>query len=147
MPQQFLYDSDVVSHDYLYSFNSDGTLKWKHQTGFIYQTGTGCPATSAPAMGSDGTVYFGTGDDYLYALNSDGTLSWKFQTGNVVGSSPAIGSDGTVYVGFKDGFLYAIQGSSGLASSPRPMFLRIQREYKGEYKIQRDNLHIFIDIG
>ncbi len=33
---------------------------------------------SCPAIGDDGTIYFGSDDNYFYALNPDGTLKWKF---------------------------------------------------------------------
>ena len=63
---------------------------------------------SSPAIGSDGTIYFGSRDDYLYAINPDGSRKWRFKTGSYVFSSPAIGSDGTIYVGSYDDYLYAI---------------------------------------
>ena len=70
---------------------------------------------SAPAIGSDGTVYVGSQDKKLYAINGkSGVKLWGFETGKVVYSSPAIGSDGTVYVGSDDKKLYAINGKSGV---------------------------------
>lgn len=83
-----------------------GTLKWKFQTGTIYN--------SSPSIGSDGVVYIGGDDKYLYAINPGGTLKWKFLTGNSVYSSPSIGSDGTVYVGSQDNYLYAINPAGTL---------------------------------
>jgi outer membrane protein assembly factor BamB/Leucine-rich repeat (LRR) protein len=85
---------------------ASSTVKWKFQTGGF--------VASSPAIGSDGTVYVGSGDNYLYAVKSDGTLKWKFQTENIVGSSPAIGSDGTVYVGSEGNYLYAIKSDGTL---------------------------------
>lgn len=73
-------------------------LKWKFETG----AGVG----SSPAIGPDGTIYFGS--DGFYALNPDGTLKWKFETGSDVWSSPAIGPDGTIYFGSWDNYLYAL---------------------------------------
>ena len=77
---------------------------------------------SSPAIGSDGTVYVGSGLR-LYAINGkSGVKLWEFKTGGYVYSSPAIGSDGTVYVGSWDNKLYAIKtDSKGLAKSPWPM--------------------------
>jgi outer membrane protein assembly factor BamB len=43
-----------------------------------------------PAIGADGTIYFGDVDHNLYALNPDGTLKSAFPTGFTI-SSPAIG--------------------------------------------------------
>ncbi len=81
--------------------NSVAVLRWKFKTGLQF--------ASSPAIGSDGTIYFGSGaDGYLYALNSNGTVKWRFKTGNIVQSSPAIGSDGTIYVGSHDHYLYAV---------------------------------------
>jgi len=30
---------------------------------------------SSPAVGSDGTIYIGSGDSYLYAINSTGNVT------------------------------------------------------------------------
>ena len=67
---------------------------------------------SSPAIGSDGTVYFGSSDNSLYAVNPNGTKKWEFKTGGDVDSSPAIGSDGTVYVGSRDNKVYALDGKT-----------------------------------
>jgi hypothetical protein len=84
----------------LYAINSDGTEKWSFQTGG--------PVESSPAIGSDATVYVGSGDGKLYAISPTGSQKWAFTTGGPVESSPAIGSDGTIYVGSNDYNLYAI---------------------------------------
>jgi len=93
--------------DGLYAINSDGTLKWKFETGGSVD--------SSPAIGSDGTIYVGSGN-YIYAVNPNGSTFTRFETGGSVDSSPAIGSDGTIYVGSVDNCLYAIGGSM---SSPQ----------------------------
>ncbi|GAH02561.1 unnamed protein product, partial [marine sediment metagenome] len=97
---------------------------------------------SSPAIGSDGTIYFGCETRYVYALTPDGTLNWKFRTSDItwpIGSgrdyskqkpsditwpSPAIGSDGTLYIGNMFGDFYAIDTDSegGLANTPWPKF-------------------------
>ena len=101
--------------NYLYAINPNGSLKWKFTTG-----GWIC---SSPTIGSDGTIYVGSGDHYLYAINPDGTLKWKFKTGNSIYSSVAIAQDGTIFVGSDDNYLYAINSSSkGLANSPWPKY-------------------------
>ena len=82
-------------------------LLWEFETGGI--------VASSPAIGSDGTVYVGSGDQKLYAINGkSGVKLWEFKTGDGVYSSPAIGSDGTVYVGSWDNKLYAINPKSGV---------------------------------
>jgi outer membrane protein assembly factor BamB len=95
-----------------------GTVLWEFKTGESeYEV------DSSPAIGSDGTVYVGSGDHKLYAINGkSGVKLWEFETGGEVYSSPAIGSDGTVYVGSWDKKLYAIKTESkGPAKSPWPM--------------------------
>jgi subtilisin family serine protease len=76
--------------------------------------------TSSPAVGSDGTIYFGAGsgdedDTNVYAVTSTGTKKWSFTTGEsgIIGASPAVGSDGTVYIGGTDKIFYALNGASG----------------------------------
>src|SRR5207237_6492050 len=81
-----------------------GELKWQFLSG-----GT----ISSPAIGADGTIYFGS-DDGFHALDSNtGVEKWKFNTDGAVESSPAIGSDRTVYFGSQDYKVYAVDGTSG----------------------------------
>jgi outer membrane protein assembly factor BamB len=75
-------------------------LKWRYQSGGS--------VWSSPAIGSDGTIYFGSYDSCLYAVSPDGTLKWRYGTGGSIGSSPAVGLDGTVHVGSRDGYAYAV---------------------------------------
>jgi outer membrane protein assembly factor BamB len=79
-----------------------GTLKWRYHTSDYREI------ISSPAIGSDGTIYFGSLNDTLYALNPDGTLKWSYSTNGDIYSSPAIGSDGTIYFGSYDNYLYAL---------------------------------------
>jgi outer membrane protein assembly factor BamB len=60
---------------------------------------TGARVSTAPAVGADGTVYFGLPayDDNVYALRPDGTVRWSFSTGYWV-ESVAVGAAGAVYV-------------------------------------------------
>jgi len=68
---------------------------------------------SSPAVGADGTVYFGVNNN-LYAFNpGGGEPKWVFINGGLLHSSPAIGADGTVYVGGEDGNLYAVNPEDG----------------------------------
>jgi len=80
--------------------------------------------SSSPAIGDDGTVYFGSQDRHIFAVNGkSGKMKWKVRTGSEVTSSPVIGEDGTLYIGSHDGRLYAIATSStGPAKSPWPMY-------------------------
>jgi outer membrane protein assembly factor BamB len=61
-----------------------------------------------PAVGADGTLYFGTYDKKLVAVNPDGTFKWEFLTGGQIYNVPAIGKDGTIYVGSGDKKVYAV---------------------------------------
>ena len=73
------------------------------------QIGTATISPSAPAIGSDGTLYFGSQDFNVYAVHpDDGMVQWSFTTGAKVRSRPAIGSDGTIYITAQDNKLYAL---------------------------------------
>ncbi len=63
---------------------------------------------SSPAIGDDGTIYFGSRDRKFYAVTPQGRQKWSFQTGAWVDSSPAIGADGTLYFGSWDNKFYAL---------------------------------------
>ena len=63
---------------------------------------------SAPAVGTDGTIYVGTWRGELWAIKPDGTQKWVFPAGNEIKSSPAISLDGTVYFGSRDRKFYAV---------------------------------------
>jgi outer membrane protein assembly factor BamB len=89
----------------LFAINPDGTEKWRYRTGAYID--------SAPAIGEDGTVFFGSADTYVYAVYANGTLCWRFKTGDRVMGSPSIAEDGTVYIGSWDGFLYALNPLNG----------------------------------
>lgn len=89
----------------------DGTLKW------TFEAGEGIE--SSPAIGVDGTIYFGAHDNKFYAVNPDGTLKWKFDAGQPVYSaewnvwkgitcSPAIDQDGTIYFVSMSNYLFAL---------------------------------------
>lgn len=68
---------------------------------------------SSPAIGGDGTIYFGSGDNYLYALSAAGALKWKTLLGNEAQSGPVLSGDGNLYVGTQEGRLYSISTAGG----------------------------------
>ncbi|MCX6664319.1 MAG: PQQ-binding-like beta-propeller repeat protein [Euryarchaeota archaeon] len=84
----------------VHAVNPDGTEKWRFQTGYA--------VSSSPALGDDGTIFFGSYDTYVYALYPNGTLKWQYKTGDQVRGSPSIATDGTIYIGSYDGYLYAL---------------------------------------
>jgi outer membrane protein assembly factor BamB len=59
---------------------------------------TGGSIEGAAAIGSDGTVYFGSDDARLYAVAPDGQVRWTLQTRASIVTSPVIGPDGTIYL-------------------------------------------------
>jgi outer membrane protein assembly factor BamB len=85
-----------------------GTLKWRYHTSDFREI------KSSPAIGSDGTIYFGSLNDTLYALNPNGTLKWSYSTNGDIYSSPAIGTDGTIYFGSYDSYFYALKPDGSL---------------------------------
>lgn len=106
-----------------WAINPDGSLKW------AFETGTG--VESSPAIGLDGTLYFGCFDSSLYAVRDNGTygeLLWKFKTDGVIDGSPSIDGDGIIYFGSRDSSLYALypdgtlkwefEAGGGIESSP-----------------------------
>lgn len=74
----------------------------------LWQGATGGNVTGSAALGTDGTVYFGSTDRSVYAFSPEGHQKWSAPTNGIIDTcSPAIGSDGTVYIGSNDGRLYA----------------------------------------
>lgn len=95
-----------------------GTLVWRRELGV--------PANpvdiglSAPAIGSDGSVYVAS--DSLYALNPNGTIRWsRFFTGEALRASASIGSDGTIYFAARNIPLTAMHPDSGRVLWERPL--------------------------
>jgi outer membrane protein assembly factor BamB len=84
----------------LHAFRPDGSLAWTYET----ERGIVMDVPSSPALGLDGTIYFGGAGQYqgrggyFYALNPDGTLRWRYLAG-CDQSAPSVGGDGTVYFG------------------------------------------------
>jgi outer membrane protein assembly factor BamB len=89
-----------VSGGKLEAITPHGVQKW------IFKTPV--DIKSSPAIGADGTIYFGCRDRKIYAVNPDGKLLWSFLTGAWVDSSPAIGTNGAIYAGSWDGKFYAL---------------------------------------
>ena len=70
----------------------------------------------APAVGPDGTIYFGSWDGHLYAAAPDGRLRWAIDLKDRVTSAPAVSADGRVLVCTYEGALCAVRAVAG-----RPM--------------------------
>ena len=85
----------------------DRTVLW------TFDTGVGIP--TSPAVGKDGTVYFGDeAGDVLALTPGSNQPKWIFDTGlEDIGSSPVIGPDGTIYIGTGSDSMYALDGQTG----------------------------------
>ncbi|MFH1700152.1 MAG: PQQ-binding-like beta-propeller repeat protein [Candidatus Zixiibacteriota bacterium] len=86
-----------------WAVNPDGSFKW------MFETLDG--VESSPAIGPDGTIYFGSYDSCLYAvtdMGNEGVQKWKFKTDGRVDGSPTVGGDGVIYFGSRDSTLYAL---------------------------------------
>jgi len=92
----------------LYAFTPAGAIKWQYN---LTSTSPFDEITGAPAVGSDGTLYFGHEDNFLYAVDANGTFKWKFETGDDVLGSPVIDAQGTILFGSKDDKLYALNSN------------------------------------
>lgn len=71
----------------------------RHNTTFPnWKFNTGGAILSAPAIGTDGTVYVGSNSTRFFAVNPDGTEKWRL---NLAGPSysPTLSSTGRIYVG------------------------------------------------
>ncbi|MBM3315916.1 PQQ-like beta-propeller repeat protein [candidate division WOR-3 bacterium] len=73
----------------LLALRTDGTEIWR----FPLEADVEGP----PAIGVDGTLYFGSGDGRLCALSPDCTLRWSHRFARGIDEPCAIGPDGTVY--------------------------------------------------
>lgn len=81
-----------------------------------WQYSAGARVTTTPALGADGTLYFGDDGGDIHALNPDGTLKWRRDGVNRVRSSIAIGSPsagGYLYYGSGDRTVYALSSADG----------------------------------
>ncbi len=100
-----LYDLEKPAADKAVT-DKPGTLLWEFSTGG--------DVDYAPAIGNDGTVYFGSHDNYFYAVNGDsGKLIWKTKVDGGVISSPSIGNKGLIYCSTQRGFIYGINAKTG----------------------------------
>jgi outer membrane protein assembly factor BamB len=110
----------------LFALNTDGSVRW------IFQPSDLPPDVppdhfdiySSPAIGADGTIYFGQEFGRVYALNPDGSVRWIQNTsGSFTWSSPALHSNGMLFIGDIAGNCYAIgTESAGLAAAPWPKY-------------------------
>ncbi len=82
----------------------------------------------SPAVGLDGTVYFGCTGNFIYSLSPRGDKLWEIRTEGGIYSAPSVDRYGNIYVGGWDKIIYAIspdgqlkwkyQADGGIRSSP-----------------------------
>lgn len=85
----------------LYALNSsDGTQKWRFNTGGI--------SYSSPTIAPDGTIYVGSDNFSFYAINPDGTKKWQYDSDNEIYSTPPIDAAGNVYFATLGGHVYSL---------------------------------------
>jgi outer membrane protein assembly factor BamB len=98
---------------------SDGAEIWTYST---LSTATAGGIVSSPAVGPDGTVYFGLeiGSDTslitrgrLYAISPAGEAKWVFNTDDWIDATPLISADGRIYFGDWDGTFYCLDAATG----------------------------------
>ena len=99
-------DEDIEKPAKIHCIDNKGKVIW------VYELKRN--VNSKPALGGDGTIYFGSDDGYLYAVNSKGVLEWKYRTDEEIRFSPVIGSDGTIYFGSNDNNFYAVNAEGKL---------------------------------
>jgi len=82
-------------------------LKWIFRAGLF---------ANSPAVGADGTLYFGSLDGNLYALSPDGTELWRAPFGQISGV-PALSQEGMIYAGMAspvEEMFYAFNRDGGI---------------------------------
>ena len=106
----------ITDNNHLYHLDpTNGSLVWQFPAAGDPAIGT---ITSSPAIGRNGSIYFGCYDGNVYAVLPDGTSQYGslvsgaprgVQTGDTIDSSPAIAQDGTVYLGSFNGRVFSIR--------------------------------------
>lgn len=98
---------------------ADGAEVWAYST---LSTATAGGIVSSPAVGPDGTIYFGLeiGSESslitrgrLYAISPAGTEKWRFDTSDWIDATPLVGADGRIYFGDWDGTFYCLDAATG----------------------------------
>lgn len=69
---------------------------------------------SSPAIGTDGTMYYGSNDGNITAINpATGTPKWQVKTTDRVVSSPVITRSGQIIIGSGDHYVYCLNPATG----------------------------------
>jgi len=83
-------------------------------TAFLTSGGSGTSGIqTTPAIGGDGSIYFGTKAGIFYALTPALTLKWSYNSGAAINSSPALTQNGTVVFGNDAGVVVGLNVVDG----------------------------------
>lgn len=86
----------------LFAVRPNGHPRWQ------FSTRSPQPITGSPAIGQDGSIYFGAQSKGFFALDPNGRQKWLFIADYPLQGSAAVGSDGSVYFGSEGGRVYAL---------------------------------------
>ena len=97
-------DADVLVRVFEDRFDEEPPrIVWQFDPG----TGASDGGASSPALGRDGTLYYGTVDGRLFAIGEDGGERWSVDLGSPVRSSPLLDAADNVYLRSADGVLHS----------------------------------------
>lgn len=122
-----IYFGDQSGMFYALNTNNVGSKVWfsDHLTGIT---------NSSPAVGNDGTLYFGSQGDggRINAIYPSGALRWTFAVEGYVEGSPALSSSGMLYFGTTEGIVYALDTNTVTeATDPAAAFKWVNEDYRG----------------
>ena len=120
-----VWPTPTICQDRIYFNSCNGLYAISKSTGGVLWHILSSPQnTTAPIIGSDGTIY-ACSERFLYAYSSTGIVKWVFDAKAMVLASPVIAEDGTIYLGttvkgkadLNDGkiagYFWAIDSSTG----------------------------------
>jgi outer membrane protein assembly factor BamB len=122
--------TDRVPRPVMYAVRPNGTVRWTFLPPdlSVEISAANSDIFSSPALGNDGTLFFGHEAQRLYAVSAEGGgLRYAVRTETItqiVWSSPVITSTGTLLISDVTGRVYAITTESGglQAAAPWPRF-------------------------
>lgn len=90
----------AASYNVVYAYTGTGVLRWSFEADL--------DVFCSPAVGDDGSVFFGSDYKTVYAVDKNGMIKWTYAAGARLRSNPCVDNDGTLYIGTDDGTLFAI---------------------------------------
>ncbi|HUT29632.1 MAG TPA: PQQ-binding-like beta-propeller repeat protein [Sedimentisphaerales bacterium] len=103
--QALLYDPNLYAID-----PNTGSKMWTVQTP-RYRPYGDSDGWSEPAVGPDGTIYFGSSDANLWAVEPNGEIKWVTRLGLTTGLTLTVGSDGLIYAADNDSWLCVVDAN------------------------------------